>query len=369
MQFTVLQENIRTALTLVAKAVPSRASLPILNSILLTADGMGIELAATDLYLGIKTSLPAVIDKPGKVAIPARVLLETIASMPAGKLTLSLQDTTLTIESDNVELKVPCLEGSEFPAFPEIAPELQSTSTELWQNIMQEVGFAVGTDPNRLLLSAVLLEPTEHGLNIVATDGFRLAVSHSESSVAGASQKLLIPARAIAEVVKIATQQKTEEVQLAVDESQKQLLFIAGSTSMVVRLVEGDFPPYQKIMPADFAVEATWDTALFAEHLKRALIFGRESSYVVKMSIDGDKLVLTSRGSTAGEYRGQLPVKLLKGEGGQIAFNARYVLDLLNNVKSDQLWFGMNDSLKPAVFRPAGKQNYTYVVMPFRTTD
>ncbi len=369
MQVNVLQENLRSALSIVTKAVSNRATLPILGCVLIKADSTGMEISATDLYMGMKTAVAAVTDTPGKTAVPARIFMEAVTSLPAGKLVLELSESTLSITSQDSQLKVPCMNGDEFPTFPEVVNSPLETTTAVWQQIMSDVGFAVGTDPNRLTLSAILMEPTELGVKMVATDGFRLAVTTLSDKSFGGVEKLLIPARAVSEIVKIATQSKQDTILLMVDAAQKQLLFAVGSTQVFVRLAEGEYPPYQKIMPAQFELEASWDTGAFVEHLKRALIFGRESSYVVKMKIEQSRLTIVSRGATAGEYTGHLPIKLIKGESGQIAFNARYVLDLLNNVPTDQVWFGMSDSLKPALFRPIARPEYAYVVMPFRTND
>lgn len=369
MKIELLQENLRIAVTTVSKAVPSKPQLSILSSIILNATETGLELAATDLYFGIRTTVSGEVIEPGSLIVPGKLLLESVQSLDPGKLMLEVDKTTLTITSANTTLKINGQESTEFPAFPTRGGLEYQMSLAQLEEIDQSVRFSAGTDPTRQVLTALLFNFQAQHLQIVGTDGFRLSVLHQELTTPIEPQKFLIPARSISEVVRIMTQEKLESVTLHLAADLKQVSFALGQTEVFVRLAEGDYPPFEKIMPAEFALQATWDGDDFTAQLKRAMIFARETSNIIRFQIDADKLTLSATSSLQGNFTGTVPIKLIKGEPSVIAFNARYLMDFLNSVKPEQIWFGMNESLKPALFRPEGKTQLTHIVMPFRVNE
>jgi DNA polymerase-3 subunit beta len=203
-------------------------------------------------------------------------------------------------------------------------------------------------------------------LEIVGTDGFRL--SRIVLPYSAAPQQFLIPAKALSEVVRIAVRKKVEEVSLTVSDKLKQVFLSFDGYSISMRLLEGQYPPYQKILPSELGIQVVFDTEEFQQKLKTASIFARESSGIITLMVKESELIIASTSSTYGNQESSVKVKHLTTFSGEqeIAFNSKYIQDFLATVKPKSVFFGMNESLKPAVFRPEGMEALTYVVMPFR---
>jgi len=375
MKITLLQENFRASLLYVSKAISTKPQLPILNSLLLKVNKQGLELAATDLYLGIRTTVYGEVDTEGSLVIPSKMLLESIQSLGAGKITLEADGTILKITSAKSKVEIHGQSSDEYPAFPEKGGQELSLSLEQISLIDTYTRFSAGVDPTRMVLTALLFIFKPEGLEVVSTDGFRLSVLKHALEGHGLEGSYLIPSKAIAEVVRIMTTEQAVAVSLLLSRDLKQALFTINQTEVFVRLIEGDYPPYEKIIPADFGLKAQWDGAEFTAQIKRAMVFARESSNIIKLSLEKDKVLITANSSLQGTYSGEMDLTWLEGvteSPGQIAtiaFNAKYLQDFLSNVQPETMWFGMNESLKPAVMRPQGQGHYSYIVMPFRVNE
>jgi DNA polymerase III subunit beta len=369
MQFTVLQENLKAALRILTKAVPSKPQLPILSTVLCKVGDGEVVLSATDLYLGVTVRVPASIEQEGTLAIPGRTLIDTINSLSAGKVTLTNQNQSLVIQSTSTKTTIQCLPSDDFPAFPDKAGTAFTLSLESLQKIDEKLSFSVSTDQARLVLTTLLFQPVEAATEIVATDGFRLGKIVVPDSEVKVDEPLLIPAQAISEVVKIADQQGQKKIEITLSKEQKQLFFAIEDTTLYVRLVEGQYPPYQKIFPTEFATEVEVDGGALLEHLKQAQVMAREVSNVISFQISEGKLTTSVAGAAQGTFTATLDQVKQTGPDTTIAFNSRYLLDFLTKLKPEQLYFGLNDPLKPALFRDLAEPSYSYVVMPFRVNQ
>lgn len=369
MKVIVLQENLQQALQHVIKAVPSRPQLSILSSILVTTTSNGLLLAATDLYMGIRVEVLGQTLEEGSVVVPAKTFLDSIQSFSAGQIELELKENTLKLTTKSGVIKVQGQSSEEYPEFP--APSGQQVNLNLEQLNMIDtyVRFAVSVDPSRVILTALLMLFSENQVKIVGTDGFRLAILEAPLVEAVGVERLLLPARALSEVCRIANHEKVNQIAFFISQELKQLSFKINTTEMFVRLIEGDFPPFEKIIPSHFEVEAVWDGDEFAAQVRRALIFAREASNIIRLTLEPTQLKISAKSAAFGEYEGQMPIKNPSGATNHIAFNGRYVLDFITNAKPKQIWFGMNDSLKPAMLKIGGRDDFSYIVMPFRVND
>lgn len=368
MKIELLQENFHSALQHLSKAVPSKPQLPALACVLIQANGTIITVAATDLYLGIKTVVAGTIQVEGQTAIPAKTLFEVVSSLPPGQMTLEVDANICTVVSKAGKTKIPCVSSEEFPAFPELPPEVKPLDLAILSDISRSVSFASSIDQSRPVLTSVLLRSQGENLQVVATDGFRLALKTYPVAFTFA-ESLLLPVKALQEMVRIGTQQKSETVGFAVSEELKQLFVTVNDTQLFIRLIEGEYPPFEKIIPSNFSLEVEFDAEEFAAQIKRALIFARDSSNIVKFTIDEAGMTCSASASSAGEYSGHMEITHLQGSAGVIAFNGRYLLDFLAALKPAKLWFGMTESLKPALFKLDGVEGFMYVVMPFRVNE
>jgi len=379
MKFSVLQQNLQSGLKVVQKAIPNKPQLPILSSVLISVSETSVSFAATDLYFGVKVEIPASITTTGTCTVPGKLFTDAIFTLGNGKVTISLEDQSLQISSENgASISLPSLSAEEYPDFPEQEGTPHTFEITTLKEIDSHVSFASAVDQARLVLTTVLFEPTSGntdtppGLRAVCTDGFRLAVLdiQTESSL---ESKVLIPAKAISEVTRIAEQQEQKTVECSFSESLKQVFFRVGGAQFYTRLVDGDFPPYQKIMPASFTIEVQIDTEELIQKLKQASIFARDVSNIVQFSVSTlDAQMEISAKGAQGSYDSTLPVEVLTNklekteENFVIAFNVKYILDFLQTHKHEQVWLGLTEPLKPALFKPSKDSQLQYIVMPFR---
>jgi DNA polymerase-3 subunit beta len=372
MHLTVLQENLLASLQNVQRSIPSRPTLPILACILLKADKktQTLLLSATDLNIGVRSYLQCEVEEEGMVAVPAKLFTDYVLSLDVGKITLSFAENSLTLTSPSSRATIQCLTASDYPLFPESEGEEFALSSELFLSIVKNTTFATSPDDSRPILTAVIMKLSEV-IEVAGTDGFRLSTSTFplQENFSSSLPQILLPAKALNEVARIITRKQSEKISFKLSEKLKQVFFSFDGVDMLVRLMEGDFPPYQKIIPPDFSIQATFSGEEFAQKLKTAMIFAKESSGIVKLQVGKDSLKLLSASSAQGTQESTLPIKNLTGLEGEIAFNAKYLTDFFHNFGPSEVWFGMNESLKPALFRPIEMENYKYVVMPFRVTQ
>lgn len=379
MKITVLQENLKQQLDYLQKVIPSKPQLPILSSILLRIEKNKLLLAATDLYLGIRASLVVEVKEEGSLVVDGDTFRSLIASLSPGKIDLELSEAVLKITQGKTKVKLSCQSADEYPQFPEVSGnkfKLKAADLEKIQNL---VVFASSNDQTRPVLTALLMKFSNQGLTVVGTDGFRLASAVFPNLKFSFEQELLVPAKAITELLRIAKQSQADEVEVTVADELKQLLFKVDSVDFFVRLIEGDFPPYQKIVPPSFKLSVSIDSDEFLNQLKRAQIFARETSNIVRLSLKNqDKssfLVIKAISPSYGEYLSEILVELETDLGKdeieeiQIAFNAVYLIEFINAVHSEKIIMSINESLKPAQFISPENKNYFYISMPFRVNE
>lgn len=367
MKIHVLQESLVQVIQDIQKAIPSRASLPILSCVLIEAKEDGnISFLATDLNLGVRSQTQGKVSEPGKIAVPAKVFIDFITSLDAGQIELSGNQQTLSIKSSSSQAKIQCFLADDFPIFPTKEGNELSLPASLFIPSVQLTAFAASLDEARPTLTAVLFTFGEE-TQIVATDGFRLTTLTMKQSLE--MEPLLIPAKALQEVVRIALRKKTENVVFTVSEKLRQVFFSFEGVDVLVRVMDGAFPPYQKIIPSEFQTQVLIDGQEFGQKLKTAVIFAREASGIIRLALEGEELKIISASSTLGSQESSMPVQVLGGGNQEIAFNAKYLTEFLSVLKPEKIWFGMNESLKPALFRPEGMDNYRYIVMPFRVNQ
>lgn len=369
MKLTVLQENLQQAIGYIQKAIPARPSLPILSTILFSVTETECTIGATDLYFGAKAKLKATIEKTGTIAIPGKEFREIIFSLPAGEIEMELQDATLTIKSAHTKCSIQCLQAAEYPSFPQITGTTLSLDGHLFESIAQLTLFSASTDQARPLLTGVLFDCNADTTRVVTTDGFRLSVSDFPSLPLETPTLFILSAKAVAEVCRIVGALKSKTVVFTVSESLKQVLISFDGIEMYARVLDGEYPPYQRIIPSLFTTEVVFSSDELAEQVKRATIFSRDASSIVQLHITAEKMSITATSATLGSFSGEVSSAKITGDGGVIAFKSKYLLDFLQAAKDNDVWFGMSDSLKPAMFRAQKLPSYQYIVMPFRVTN
>jgi DNA polymerase-3 subunit beta len=373
MKITILQENLNQALNHLQKAIPSKPQLPVLSAIFIRVADNACQLSATDLYFGVRCEVQGGVSEEGVLAVPGKEFKEIINSLSPGPIELEYSKNTLKIKSNQANAKIQCLNSEDYPDFPQKGGINYEINAKQIDDITQQVLFSASTDQARPVLTAVLFSFNQSESRVVATDGFRLAILNIGSlSKTETDSSFLIPAKALIEVARIQKQVKEDNVSFSISHELKQAVFLIAGVEIFIRLIEGDYPPYQKIIPSAFTTTVLFDRNELIENIKRAMIFAREASNIIRLSFNtssDQQCQILAIAPAIGEFKGSLTQVKIEGKGGEIAFNAKYVLDFLQSVDVDNIWFGMSESLKPALFRPEGWNEYQYIVMPFKVTE
>ncbi|MCB9813476.1 MAG: DNA polymerase III subunit beta [Pseudomonadales bacterium] len=370
MKLKLLQENLNQSLNNLQKAIPNKPQLPILSSILIEAEGNECVISATDLYFGVRSNVKSDIEKSGKIVVPGKQFKEIISSLNPGILTLELLKNSFNILSDKTKTSLSYQVSDEYPPFPLIKGEEFRISADHLEKIEKFVSFSASSDQARPVLTAILFKFSRRGFEVVSTDGFRLSVLLlDESKIYEEEKTFLIPALSLSEVYRIMTKMDEKEVSFKISHELKQIFFSIEGVTIFVRLIDGNYPPYDKIIPQEFNTEIIFDAEELLENLKRAMIFARESSNIVKFIINDKTVEIHSSSPSFGNFKGVLQNAVIKGVQGEIAFNIKYLIDYLTATKATEHWFGMSESLKPALFKPEKNGNYSYIIMPFKVNN
>ena len=372
MRLTCLQENLNRGLGVVGRAVATRTTLPITNNVLLATDQSRLKLAATNLEMAISCWTGAKVEEEGAITVPARLLTEFVNSLPSDKVSITLppQTKTLELKCARFEARISGVDAKVFPPIPKIEEGI-ATKVEveaLHQGITQVV-FAAATEESRPVLTGVDAEFDGDLLTLAAADGFRLAVYKLPlATPVDQKTKVIIPARTLAELNRLMTDQE-EPVEITVNPNKSQALFRLKNIELVSQLVQGTFPNYAQLIPQSYNTRVVVDVAAFLRAAKTAAIFARDGSGIVRLVITpGEELTLgkmtiAARSEEIGDDVGEIDA-VVEGEEAKIAFNGKYLIDVLGVLRESQVALETTNPSSPGVIRPVGVDNYIHVVMP-----
>jgi len=370
MKLSCLQENLSKGLGIVSRAVATRSTLPITQNVLIATDQSRLKLAATNLEIAISCWLGAKIEEEGAITIPARLLTEFISSLPNDKIDIALTQRTLQLKCARFEARINGLDAQDFPPIPQVADGLATKiEIEALRDGINQVTFAAAAEESRPVLTGIQLEFDGDKLAMAAADGFRLAV-HNTSLLSSVKNKtaIIVPARALNELGRFLTDQE-EPVEITVNQQKSQILFKLKNIEMVSQLIQGAFPNYSQLIPQSYVTRAVVDVAEFLRAIKMASIFARDGSGIVRLVVSPGveltpgKMNISARAEEVGDNMGEIDA-LIDGEGAKIAFNAKYLSDVLSVLDEKQVALETTTSSSPGVLRPVGTDNYIHVVMP-----
>ena len=372
MKLSCLQENLNRGLNVVGRAVATRATLPITNNVLLATEKSRLKLVATNLEMAISCWIGAKVEEEGTITVPARLLTEFISSLPSEKvdITLSPQTRTLGLKCARFEARISGIDAKDFPPIPKVEGGI-TTKVEvdaLRQGIIQ-VAFAAATEESRPVLTGVDAKFEGDLLTLAAADGFRLAV-YKLPVVEPVSQntEVIIPARTLFELNRLMAEQE-EAVEITANPNKGQALFRLKNVELVSQLIQGSFPNYAQLIPQSYTTRAVVSVTDFLRATKTASIFARDGSGIVRLMIapGGEltpgKLVISARSEEIGDDVGEIDA-LVEGAEAKIAFNGKYLTDVLSVLHEAQVAVETTSPSSPGVIRPVGADNYIHVVMP-----
>jgi len=372
MKVSVLQENLAHGLSIVARAVSPRSTLPVLGNILLATDEGRLRLSATNLELGITCWIGAKIEEEGSTTVPARTFTDLVGTLPPDRVNMDLTIRTQTMNvrsgASNTDLK--CIDAQEFPPMPVPGLDggIQINVADL-KEMIQQVVFAASTDEARPILTGVLLTIEGNQITLASADGFRLSVRSSElSSSAPQPISAVIPARALSELSRISSDGK-DVVTMVLPPRSGRVIFRTKDAELASQLIEGTFPDYQQIIPRSHQTRTVLSTTSFLKACKQAEIFAREGSLIARVSITpgGELQPGTVEISGQSEETGSNETVVdasIEGPPILIAFNVRYLREVLDVIKTPNVALETSVDTSPGVIRPVGGTNFLHVIMP-----
>jgi len=373
MNVSVMQENLARGLGIVSRAVSSRATLPVLANVLLKTDNAGLKLTATNLEIGINCWVPGKVEAEGEITVPAKLLTDLVASLPNQRidLQLSAKDRTLKVTCGGSRSSIKGIDADEFPVVAAIgdAPATSVDSRAL-REALGEVVFAAATDESRPILTGVLTKLGGSEMTLAAADNYRIAVRTLTVAQPAAETSIVVPGRSYAELMRILPDAE-QPIEITITPNKSQVLFHVEGIDLVSRLIEGQFPNYEPVIPTSHASRAVIDREAFLAGARRASIFARDSANIVKVELGGDgtnELSITAHAADVGDNADAIDA-VVEGQATTIAFNARYLIDVLSNLGADEAALELSGPLAPGVVRGIGKGDYVHVIMPVRTAS
>lgn len=376
MKLLILQDKLKEGLNVVERVSSKSLTLPILNNILISTEKNFFNLSATDLETGINWWTLTKIEKEGKITIPSYLFSNFINLLPNKKINLEVKNNTLFIECENYKTQIKGLSADEFPIIPKISKEesISIESSPLCRSLSQVTDIVLPST-TRPEISGVYFSFQKNLITIAATDSFRLGekkIFLKDNSSLKKEYSLILPQKTAKEIVNVFGEKKGE-LKMYFSPNQIMFEYLMSETphpqiQLVSRLIEGEYPNYQEIIPKKHTTQLRLDRNEFLNQIKTASLFsGKINEVKIKVEPEEKKIEIFSQSPEIGEYQSSVPGKI-KGEPVKISFNHRFLLDGLLNIKSSEILFELSGDSGPGVLKPVGDETYIYVVMPIKTT-
>ncbi len=365
MELTIQQSILSRALRLVSRVASTRPTLPILQMVLLEGQTGRLRLTATDAELALTTAVPADIATPGRTALPARLLGDYVANLPPEPLCLTLkpEQHRARVACGRFDAGLATADPDDFPALPAMhEPSAVELEAVRLRRAVERVAFAAARDETRPVLSAVLFDFSDDGLTLAAADGFRLGRTRLPEA-ASTPKRLLVPARAVVELGRLLVD--AERASLLLTPDGRGAGFVVGDTALYTRLIEGQFPDIERVIPRDCTTQVTVEAAAFRQAVRVAGLFGGGEARAVVLEAADGRLQLHARGDETGEAESQLPATLV-GESQAVALNTRLFAEVLDAVTEPTLVLGWTSPQTPVLVREASRaaSDDLWLVMP-----
>ncbi len=368
MEFSASKDDLARDLGLIQGIVERKNTIPILSNVLIEADGTGIEMAATDLDVGLRCRLPADVRKPGSLTLSAKKLFEIVRAVDDRSIEVKeLENSWASIASGRAHFKIVGLAKTEFPALAEPpASGFTTIAGATLASLIHKTSFAITADDSRYFLNGAKLELTENDMRMVATDGHRLAfVSIARPVGANGTLSAIVPKKTLLELLKILAEGQAD---VSFAKGDNHLFFRIGERLLVSKRVDDQFPAYDKVIPQGNDKRVTCTTADLAGAIRRVSLLANERSRAVKFGIESGRIEISSQNPELGEARETIEAAY-QGPALSVGFNGQYLVDFLNVAGSAEVTFELKDDSSQGLLRPAAAEegsDYRYVVMPMR---
>ena len=373
MKIICLQENLKSSLNIAQNIVGKNLTLPILNNLLLETGAGRLKISSTNLEIGINIWASGKIEKPGSITCPAKILTSFINALPNKKVELETRENDLLIKCEGYKASVKGLPVDDFPLIPKLKerPVVILKNGSMLKNGLAQVVGAAALSEARPEFSGILLKIEKNQIKLAATDSFRLAEKTIfEDTNASQPVLVILPQRTVQELIRILDEEAGGDIKIVLGDSQ--ILFETSQAQLISRLIDGQYPDYQQIIPKNFTTRITLQRDEFINNIRIASIFSGKINDV-KITAKPGKIEVSSQDPDTGRNSSEISAKV-DGEPLEVSFNSRYLIDGLTNISTKQIFLGMNSEntnqssrSNPAVLKPLGEESYVYVVMPIKT--
>lgn len=367
MRFTIGQSDFADGLSAVSNIVPARSPLPIIGNLLLDATDEGLTLSATDLDLSVAIRVTANVEIPGRVTLPARKLSDMVRALPVSSVNVEGQAERVTLECETSRYRVNGLPAEDFPSFPSLDFEGGiSVEAGVIDRLADHTGFAASTEDTRPILNGVLWEVKDDRMQMVATNGHRLARYSVPLESEASSVEVIIPPKALAQIGRIFDAE--DVIRVAFDEKQ---IGFQGERGMVFsRLIEGPYPNYEQVIPTDNDKLVRADKERLADALRRMVVMASDQTHRVRLSLADDVLRFHVSTPDVGEGSEEMMVAY-EGDPLDIGFNANYLLEVLRSIETEEVEMTFKAPERAALIRPIEENGEAYLclIMPLRLQE
>ena len=363
------QNDLSAKLSLLSRIVPANPTHPVLANVLLNAEAGRLGLAVFDLNLGMQIWIPAQTEESGAITIPARFLNDIVSRLPSAPVTIQTEGISVNLSCAQGRYQFQGIEAEEFPGLPVIDQgEPLLLSAHALVSGLQSSLFAASNDESKQILTGLHLSSQPDSLEFAATDGHRLAVATSPQPTQTAEMTMTVPAKALRELERLLARQ---DVDLMVRFDPTQIVFEfatdLGTARLSSRLLEGQYPAYNQLIPRQFARQITIERQLFVAALERIAVLAAQKNNIVKLKIDSvdQQVGLSAEAPQFGSGEESIPAQI-SGEDLEIAFNVRYLVEGLKAMDSTEIQLQLNSETTPAIVSPLAGRKMTYLIMPIQ---
>ncbi|MBV9174951.1 MAG: DNA polymerase III subunit beta [Chloroflexi bacterium] len=377
MKLECLQENLAEGLAVVGRVVPTKSTLPVLSNVLLSTRDGELQLTANNLELSVAHRVPSSVQRDGEITLPARLLSDYVTLLDHGQkveLELNAKTHKVHLACGRYEANVAGIDAEDFPPIPAVSGGTNfSLPAGALKEAINQVVFAAAPDDTRPVLAGVLMRMGNGELTLAAADGFRLAVRTLPLPDGGPDLTMIVPARTLSEVARLLPDDSDEQVAINTTPNGNQVYFGFGKTEITSRLIDGQFPDYQRIIPSDSKTRVELSTTDFLRATRAAAVFARDNSNIVRLECSPSRedaelalgsVLVKSTSAEMGDNEGRLDASV-QGDDTQIAFNGRYLRDALEAIETQNVQLQITGPSSPGIIKPVGEPNgYLHVIMP-----
>jgi len=370
MLVTTLAENFSKALTIASRFVGGKVQLPVLANILLKTDKNKLVISATNLETSISISIGAKIEEEGEITVPGKTICDLVNSLPSGQLTLKEEKEKVLIKTPSFESTILAANASDYPSIPDKGSgKVYSFPSEVVENVIKKILFSVSSDETRPVLTGVLLILRDKEAVFVSTDGFRLSQKSIKTEKMDQDEevKLIIPKNTFSELVRIS--EGSEKINFSFNKNENQIIFTVGDCILSSRIIQGDFPDFEKIIPKNPVINIDIDKEELIRSVKLASVFAREAANVIKVNVLKNSVDISAESTKSGNQKSVIDAKVEGDSELLVAYNYRFIEEFLGVVGGESVKIGLTDANIPGIFLDPKDLDYLHIIMPIKLTN